>query len=692
MLQKTYDVVVIGAGSGGLTSAVGLSKVGKKVLLIEREHMGGECTNTGCIPSKALLHHARQYHQAKVIAGNSYQAETYRRQAFTYVRDKIALILAEETPAHFTALGIDVVIGEAAFTSKNSLSVLGENINFKKTIIATGSSPRPLTVPGLNETEILTNQNLFSLTETPEQLLIVGGGPIGMEMGQALALLGSKVTILDNGPQFARLEDPAISPIISEAFSKLGIRIITNANLKEVSGKEATVEIKSLTGELMAQENISFSKILIAIGRVPNLPSGLAEAGIDFNPQGIVVNHNWQTTNSKVYALGDVAAVLKFTHVADDTARQVVGHITSKGLLPVTEKLVPKVTYTDPEIAQVGLSWSTALLQYGAEKVMRIEVPLSSNDRAKTEDATSGLLVIIARRLTGKIIGANLIGPRAGELIGTLTLAMANNISLYKLRSTIFAYPTYSLILKKAGDYFLSQQIASLKADLLFAVKQLLPKVMVAIIWLWGLFSLYSYQQTFGLTPTELTLKLFKTITDSALAPLLYILAYTIRPVTFIPGTALTILSGVFFGLWGILYTIIGANLSAAVAYFIGRFFSKKSDGIGHSLLGKSVKLSQENPFLTILTLRLTFFPFDVVNYGAGLLRLPFVPYILATIIGTLLGIATFVAIGASVSVEEFAQHGISASAIDSHFILLSIFIFLLSFGVSKIIKKPTTD
>jgi pyruvate/2-oxoglutarate dehydrogenase complex dihydrolipoamide dehydrogenase (E3) component/uncharacterized membrane protein YdjX (TVP38/TMEM64 family) len=690
MLQKDYDVVVIGAGSGGLTSAVGLSKVGKKVLLIEREHMGGECTNTGCIPSKALLHYAEEYYQAKFIAGNSYQAETYRRQAFTYVRNKIAEILAEETPEHFTALGIDVVIGEAAFTSKNSLAVLGENINFKKAIIATGSSPRPLSIPGLAKDQILTNQNLFTLTEIPEQLLIVGAGPIGMEMGQALALLGSKVTIIDNGPRFAKLEDPSISPIINEVFSKLGIRIITNANLKQVSESVATIEVAIEAEGEIHSENISFNKILIAIGRVPNLPSGLEEAGVKFSNHGVIIDQNWKTTNRNIYALGDIAAAMKFTHVADDTARQVVTHIVSHGLIPVKIKEIPKVTYTNPEIAQVGISWSKALEQYGVENVMRIEVPMSTNDRAKTADTINGLLIVVAKRLTGKIIGANIIGPRAGELIGTLTLAMANNVSLYKLRSTIFAYPTYSLILKKAGDFFLGQQVADLKTDLLFAGKKILPKILVALLWLWGLLTLYSYQQTFGLTPTELTLKLFQTITNSELAPLLYILAYAIRPVTFFPGTALTILSGVFFGLWGILYTIIGANLSAAVAYFIGRFFSRKSDGIGNSLLGKSVKLSQENPFFTILTLRLTFFPFDVVNYGAGLLRLPFLPYLLATIIGTLLGIATFVAIGASVSIEEFAQNGISASAIDSRFILLSVIIFLLSLGVSKIIKKTT--
>ncbi|HMO77812.1 MAG TPA: FAD-dependent oxidoreductase [Candidatus Paceibacterota bacterium] len=688
MLQKTYDVIVIGAGSGGLTSAVGLSKVGKKVLLIEREHMGGECTNTGCIPSKALLHHARGYHQAKIIAGNSYQAETYRRQAFAYVRDKITQVLSEETPEHFAALGIDVVIGEAVFTSKNTVSVSGETIHFKKAIIATGSSPRPLIVPGLNEASILTNQNLFALEEIPTATLIIGGGPIGMEMGQALALLGSKVTIIDNGPRFARLEDEAVTPIISTTFSKLGIKVITNANVKQINGSVAEIEIKSAAGEQVSYENITFDKVLIAIGRVPNLPTGLAEAGIEFNAKGITIDSNWKTTNPRIYALGDVAAAMKFTHVADDIGRQVVGHIVSKGLLRVKSKLIPKVTYTNPEIAQVGLSWARALKQYGIEKVMRIEVPLSGNDRAKTDDSTDGLLIIVAKRLSGTILGANLIAPRAGELIGTITVALQHGISLYKLRSTIFAYPTYSLILKKAGDYYLAEQIASLKTDLLFAGKKMLPKILVALFWLWGLLALYSYQQTFGLTASELTLKLFNLITSSSFAPLLYIIAYTIRPITFFPGTALTILSGIFFGLWGILYTIIGANLSAALAYFIGRFFSNKKEAGGNSFLGRFSELSQKNTFLTVLTMRLTFFPFDVVNYGAGLLRLPFVPYLLATIIGTLLGIATFVAIGASLSLDEFIENGITADAINPNFIFLSILIFVVSLVIAKFLKR----
>lgn len=685
--MNIYDAVVIGAGSGGLTSAVGLRKLGKKVLLVEREHLGGECTNSGCIPSKALLHHAKSYHAAIKLAGNTYQSDTYRREAFKYVRGKIDEVLAEETPEHFKALGIEVVLGEAKFIDSKTIEVAGVIYQFKKAIIATGSAPRPLKIDGLAEDKILTNQNFFNQTNIPANLLIIGGGPIGMEMGQALAMLGSKVTIIDNGPVFARLEDEAIRPIITKAFTDLGINILTEASVKSVSGNVAEIEAVAADGFAVRCESIPFDKVLIAIGRVPNLPEGLAAAEIKSEPYGIVVNKNWQTTNGNIYALGDVSARLKFTHVADDIARQVIAHIASFGLVSVKDKAVPKVTYTLPEIAQVGLSWEEAKKEFGEEVVKRIEVPFSASDRARTDDDTNGLVIIVAKRLSGKILGAHIVGPSAGELISTLTLAMENNLSLYRLRSTIFAYPTYSLILKKAGDYFLAKQLSSLKSDLISVARKSAPKVVVAVLWLWGLITLYFYQQTFGLTPSELFLKIFKEITSTPWAPVLYILAYTIRPITFFPGTALIILSGIFFGFWGILYTIIGASLSAAVAYLVGHFFSQVAKGAKKLISGWSDYLDKQ-PFMAILMMRLTFFPFDLVAYGAGLLRIPFIPFLLATMLGTLLGIITFVAIGASISVEEFAKNGITADAINFNFILLAVVIFIASHVVAEVVRR----
>ena len=342
MLISTYDVVVIGGGSGGLSAVVGLAKVGKKVLLIEKDKLGGECTNSGCIPSKALLHHAKNYYLATSIAGPSVASETYRQNAFTYVRNKISEILGDETPEHFKKLGIDVVIGEASFVGKKVVRVGENTYQFKKAIIASGSKPRSLPIPGLSPLQTLTNQNLFTLNETPARTLVIGGGPIGMEMGQALSMLGSKVTIIENGQRFAKLEDEAIGPIITKAFTDLGITILTNASVAKVEAGTAEIEIKDQGGNTVDTKPVVFDKVLVAIGRVPNLPKGMEEAGIESTEYGVTVNSTWLTSNKNIYALGDVAAKLKFTHVADDTARQVVMHIVSHGLLRPKTKSVPQ--------------------------------------------------------------------------------------------------------------------------------------------------------------------------------------------------------------------------------------------------------------------------------------------------------------------------------------------------------------
>lgn len=686
-MTENYDVVVVGAGSGGLTSAVGLAKVGKKVLLIEREHLGGECTNSGCIPSKALLHHAKTYAAAIAISGNTDNTERYRTAAFHYVRGKINEILAEETPAHFANIGITVVMGEAVFTGTHSLKVGDTDYYFKQAIIATGSSPRLISVPGLNTSDILTNQNLFKLEAIPEHTLIIGGGPIGMEMGQALSYLGSKVTIADTGNRFGKLEDPTVAKILEQTFLDQGITLLSNASIQTCTNKIATFITNANDGEV-ASALVTYDKVLLAIGRVPNLPTGLETAAIVYDNGGITVDSQYLTSNKRIYALGDVADKFKFTHQADDSARAVVTKIVSRGFLRIKSKAIPKVTYTQPEIAQVGLSWETAVAEHGAQRLHRLEVPFSTNDRARTDDATSGVLVVIVRRLSGKIIGAHIAGPAAGEIIAIFTLAIDNKLSLWKLRRTIYAYPTYARIIQKAGDYFFAAQIASLKSDLVLATKTIIPKLLLLGLWVTGLVALYQYQASTGNTLSQSSLALFAFITTTTLGPLLYILAYTVRPLTFFPGTALTILSGVFFGWWwGIVYTIIAANLSATLAYVVGRYFGGNLK-LETSFFGRYVEACRQSPFITILTMRLLFLPFDGVNYAAGIIKIPYLPYIVATIIGTLLGIATFVSIGASLSVEQFAKNGFSTDAIDSKFLLMSAGIFLTSLIVSKLLKK----
>lgn len=687
-MENKFDVVVIGAGSGGLTAAVGFSRVGKKVLLIEREHMGGECTNTGCVPSKALLHRAKEYYTAKKISGETDTSWNYRQESLNYVQSVITGILEHETPEVFEKMGISVVMGDAEFVSKCSVRVGDTEYHYKNAVIATGSSPRLVEISGLDNNDVLTNQNLFTLDAIPERTLIVGSGPIGLEMGQALAMLGSHVTIASIDSEFGRLEDPAIRPKLEKTFTDLGVTIALNAYIKEVQNKEAIFEIKQ-GEEIVDERRIAFDKILIAIGRVPNLPDGLDTAEIKYSQHGIEVDGQYRSSNKYVYALGDVAQRLKFTHTADDTARQVVAHVVSKGLLRVNKrKAVPKVTYTSPEVAQVGLSWEEAKKKFGEDRIMRVEVPFSDNDRAKTDAATNGVLVVIARRLHGSVLGAHILGPNAGELIAPFVIAIDQKISMWKLQSTIFAYPTYSLIIKKAGDYFVARQFSDLKKDIVASLKRHAPQIIAGLIWVIAFALLTNYQRQHDMSVLETSLMLFDFISGTVWGPLLYIVAYTFRPLTFFPGTLLTMLSGVFFGLWGgIIYTIIGANLSASLAYAVGRFFGG-SLRLEETVFGNWVNKFRAEPFTTTLIGRLIFLPFDGLNYACGILSLPFWSYLFATFIGTLLGIATFVSVGASLDIEELRMDGLTAGIVDVKFIALSALIFVISIGVSKLLKR----
>jgi pyruvate/2-oxoglutarate dehydrogenase complex dihydrolipoamide dehydrogenase (E3) component/uncharacterized membrane protein YdjX (TVP38/TMEM64 family) len=691
-LRTKYDVVVIGAGSGGLTAAVGFAKVGKRVLLVEREHIGGECTNSGCIPSKALLHYAKTYHQATSVAGNTQATEDYRQHAFTYVREKINEILADETPEAFEKLGITVVMGEAEFTAPCHIKVGDIVYDYKTAIIATGSSPRPIEVPGLDQSTVLTNQNIFDLEAIPARTLIVGAGPIGLEMGQALALLGSTVTIATIDTEFARLEDEAIRPILQEQFTSLGITVELNAFIQRVENGAAIFDRKE--GDVVTDTfAVAFDKVLIAIGRMPNLPDGLKAAGIEFDSHSIMVDSQHRTSNKYVYAVGDVAQRLKFTHTADDSARQVVTRVVSRGLLRVNnKKAVPKVTYTLPEVAQVGYSWNEAVDTFGADSLMRIEVPFTQSDRAKTDNDTTGLLVVITRRLSGAVLGTHIIGPAAGEMLSLFTLAIDRKVSLWKLRSLIYAYPTYSLVVKKAGDQFFARQMGDLKVDLLRVLKRHAPKFIALIFWVSLIVAFQNYRIDNNLSYSDVLLSLIDFFTSTLWGPVIYMLMYALRPLLLFPATLLTALSRTLFGFWwGVVYTVVGENASANFAYWIGRFFGKDMK-LENSLIGNWVEALRARPFGTVLFMRLFYVPFDLTNYGSGILKINWRSYFTATLIGIMPGVTTFVALGAALDLEEFSANGLTFDAFDPRFLVLSVAIFIVSLGLSRFLKRWNTN
>jgi len=686
--MKKVDIFVIGAGSAGLTAAVGFSQAGKTVVLVEKAEMGGECTNSGCIPSKALLHIAKNYTSAKEISGITNKNEEFKNSALKYVQEKITSVRSEESPEIITDYGVKVIKGEAKFVSPCVAEVNGEQYCFKKAIIATGSSPRTLELPGADAADILTNENLFSLSALPEKLLIIGSGPIGMEMGQAFAMLGSQVTISTIDSKLASKEDPAISPLVTKEFQKAGITTLFTAHLQKVENKEAVFAIKK-EDVVVDTVKVPFDKVLVAIGRVPNLPEGLEAAKIISNKHGIEIDSQYRTSNRCVYAVGDISLRDKFTHTANDSARQVVAHVLSKGWLRSNrQKSIPKVTYTAPELAQVGMSYADALKKYNEKEIIRIEVPYSEVDRAKTDEAEQGIAIVTARRITGVVLGANIAGERAGELITVFTLAIDEKISLWKLRRLIYAYPTYSLLVKKVADNFLTEQLKNLKADVLYLTKKHLPKMVALVFWLGLIYSFQHYKISNSLSYKDMLISLYEFFTMSMWGPVIYIALYAVRPLILFPATLLTALSGTLFGFWwGITYTIIGENASANFAYTIGRFFGKDLR-LEDSFIGKWVTWLKKRPFESVLFMRLFYFPFDLTNYGSGVLKVSWPSYSLATFIGILPGLTTFVALGAAISVDEFRTNGLSFDAFNPKFIALSIFIFISSLLLSRWLRR----
>ena len=683
-MSTAYDVIIIGAGAAGLTCASGLSQAGKRVLLIEQNTLGGECTNSGCIPSKALLHYAHTFYTAQKISGDVPELSRYRDQVFHYIAQKITTVQAHENQPTLEAQGITVVHGTAHFTSATTISVAGINYRFQKAIIASGSYPRTISITGAEAKDILTNESIFSLTKIPERLLIVGGGPIGVELAQAFAQLQCKVTIIEQSTTIGGQQEPEIAQALQTHLSNLGVHIITQADIVRVENRQAIV--RQANSET---RRIPYEKLLLAIGRVPNIPKGLGTAGIQHTENTITIDRSYRTSNGRVYAIGDGVLTDKFTHTADASARSVVLHILSRGLFGRKNyQATPRVLYTNPEVAQVGLHEQAARIRYGTEKIRTITIPINSLDRSITDNST-GVAKIIVKGTNGKILGASIMGPQAGELISYFSLAINNRWTLWRLARNVYPYPTQSLLIKKAFDIFLQQLWTQRYKNLKQVSKSLLPYIGVLTLWILLITISYRWFDSTADGELESVLKLFTIIAASSWAPLLFILTYTIRPIIFFPALWLSILAGAFFGLTnGFIYTSIGATLSAILAYAIGRWFNPNKRIPDTDELTGWRSVLQNNPFESTLFLRLSFLPFDPISYLAGILKIKLLPYILGTILGIIPGTLLYVSIGASISIPTLINEGITLSAIDWKYLILAGIIFLAAILISGVIRR----
>lgn len=457
----TTDICVIGAGSGGLSVAAAAAAFGVPVVLIERDKMGGECLNSGCVPSKALIAAAARAHAISGMQDFGIVAAPPRidfARVHDHVHGVIAAIAPNDSKARFTGLGVRVIEGAARFTDPDTVAV-GDafEIKARRVVIATGSAPSVPPIPGLDRVAFLTNESIFGLTACPEHLIVLGAGPIGLELAQAFRRLGAAVTVLEAQEPLAR-EDPECARIVLEQLAEEGVVIQSGVSVARVEAAGSGVAM--VLGGAAGEQRIAGSHLLIATGRQPNV-DGLAldAAGIAYSPAGIVVDRRLRTNNRRVYAIGDVVAgAQRFTHLANYHAGLVIRNALFRLPVKAVDGGIPRVTFTDPELAHVGLTESEARCDHKTIRVLRW--PLSENDRAQAERQTRGHIKVITDK-RGRILGASIVGDGAGELIATWSLALANRLNIRAMAGVVLPYPTRAEIGKRAAIGFFTPHLTS---------------------------------------------------------------------------------------------------------------------------------------------------------------------------------------------------------------------------------------
>ena len=527
-----YNLVVIGAGTAGLVTAAGAAGLGAKVALIERDLMGGDCLNVGCVPSKALISAARAAASEKKVAELGINKEPLTlapspqsrgegtRIDFPRVMERLRRLRADIAPndsaARFQSLGVDVFLGEGRFTGPDTIEVAGQMLRFKKAVIATGARASRPDTPGLAEAGYLTNETVFNLTELPPRLAVIGGGPIGCELAQAFARLGSQVTLIEKSHQLLGREDEEAARFVQASLERDGVRVLLDAMVERVENElpplvpsppssGERVWVRGPNGENALHSNAtSFSasqpstfddqphsertphpnplpskargegtgkktvfvrcdgttievaadEILVAAGRTPNVEHlNLEVGGVQYDlAKGVVVDDRLRTTNSRIFAAGDVCSPFKFTHAADFMARIVIQNALFFGRAKASSLVIPWCTYTSPEVAHVGLT-ERAAKEQGIE-VRAFVQDFCHVDRAILEGSTDGFVKILVRAGSDKIVGATIVAEHAGEMIGEIVLAMKHRIGLGRLAATIHPYPTVAEAIRKCGDAY----------------------------------------------------------------------------------------------------------------------------------------------------------------------------------------------------------------------------------------------
>ncbi|MET0631099.1 MAG: FAD-dependent oxidoreductase [Xanthobacteraceae bacterium] len=463
--QLTPDLCIIGAGSGGLSVAAAAAALGVPVVLIEKAKMGGDCLNVGCVPSKALIASAKRAEAMRSAAPFGIKpqkpgVEFY--QVNDHIQDVIAAIVPNDSRERFTGLGVRVIEGEARFTDAKTVAVGDQfEIKARRFVIAAGSRPAVPPIPGLDNTPYLTNETVFEMRERPKHLIVIGAGAIGLELAQAFRRLGSDVTVLEAAAPLAG-EDPECAAVVLDALAREGVTVRSDVTVTKVKRARNRIEVELEVAGSDGKKTIEMvggSDLLVAAGRRPAVEGlGLDAAGINFSGSGIHVDKRLRTTNKSVYAIGDVTGSAHFTHAANHHAGLVIRHALFRLPVKVDPTAIPRVIFTDPELAHVGLPEDQARQRVKTIRVLRW--PYHENDRAQAERETSGHIKVITDK-NGKILGATIVGACAGELITAWTLAISQRLNIRAFAGIVVPYPTLSEIGKRAAISFYTPRLSS---------------------------------------------------------------------------------------------------------------------------------------------------------------------------------------------------------------------------------------
>ena len=456
-----YDLVVLGGGTAGLVCAMGAAGLGARVALVERHLLGGDCLNTGCVPSKALIRSARvvgEWQRGPALGVTAAEVRVDFAGVMARVRARRAVVAAHDAAERLRGAGVDVFFGDAGFVDRRSVGVADRRLRFRRAVIATGSRPAVPPIEGLDTVPLLTNESIFELREQPRRLLVIGAGPIGCELGQAFARLGSSVTLIDQADRLLPRDDPDAATILARHLRRDGVQLELGVRVERAESDAGAVRLTLSGGQADAGRTcvLHGDALLVAAGRVPNVDGlDLDAAGVRAGRSGVDVDDRLQSSNPRVYASGDVCSDFKFTHAADALSRLVLQNALFFGRRSARALVIPWVTYTDPEVAHVGVTSGEASRSAG--RLDTITVPLSEIDRAIVDDETDGFVRVHHEK--GRLRGCTIVAPRAGDMIGEAVYVLTHGGSLAALSGTVHPYPTASEALRIAGDVYRRQAL-----------------------------------------------------------------------------------------------------------------------------------------------------------------------------------------------------------------------------------------